>query len=144
MGASASLRSTARASRNERRAARIESVFGRTSFRSRLPSSRAPSVQIGGVPFWARQHHSEGWKLRQPARTVSPEHGSSASVVNKARGVVAFLLFPLPKPSVKPNSVSRWSRAPFNSSSCVLPVPDNGEGVRGGGRVGRPQPLFTA
>jgi hypothetical protein len=32
----------------------------------------------------------------------------------RARGAVAFLLFPLPKPSVKPNSVSRWPRAPFN------------------------------
>jgi hypothetical protein len=33
---------------------------------------------------------------------------------NGARGAVAFLLFPLPKPSVKPNSVSRWSHARFN------------------------------
>ena len=70
--------------------------------------------------------HADKQVLKAPQATGpwgNQEHGCSAGRYSTARGAVAFLLFPLPKPSVKPNSVSRWSRARFNlRRACVLPV----------------------
>ena len=87
------------ANRNERRAARIEPVFGRTSFRSPLPSSRAPSVQIGGLPFQARQHHRLSKELgkaqivsvaRSDANERKLRSGATNRVTERARNSCDF------------------------------------------------------
>jgi len=94
------------------------------AFAPRCRAVEPRRFRSAGFPFETRQERFAGSSVPSSFRGLGI-YGAGARKVelgtwlfgrryNRAHGAVAFLLFPLPKPSVKPNSVSRWSRAPFN------------------------------